>query len=298
VVFIASMAFSASLSRYQNSQVVINLLAGSALLFGLEWVAIILFKQPFSYPLLWLTTYGMAVVLGTLVWTTAGEVCDARQAKRLFPLFTSMWILGSVLGNLMTGVIATLVGAEGLILFYAALLGTGFLLARKITSAYFKVEEETDAPFSLVNDVRTGYDFVINSQLFRLIAISSILYSVLFFTVDFPFSERISVTFQNNAEGLAGFKGLFTSVTTAVTFIVSLFLANRVFTKLGIVNSVLIMPITYVVAFALFFVSFNFWGAVGAKFGQLVILGGLAGTAWTALFNVVPPERLRFFDHS
>ncbi len=171
------------------------------------------------------------------------------------------------------------------------MLGAGFLLARKITSAYFKVEEETDVPFSLVNDVRTGYDFVINSQLFRLIAISSILYSVLFFTVDFPFSERISDTFQNNAEGLAGFKGLFTSVTTAVTFIVSLFLANRVFTKLGIVNSVLIMPITYVVAFALFFVSFNFWGAVGAKFGQLVILGGLAGTAWTALFNVVPPER-------
>jgi HEAT repeat protein len=202
-----------------------------------------------------------------------------------------MGILGSVLGNLMTGVIANLVGADGLILFYAALLGAGFLLARKITSGYFKIEDERDVSFSLVNDVRAGYDFVINSQLFRLIALSSILYSVLFFTVDFPFSERISDTFQNNAAGLAGFKGLFTSITTAVTFLVSLFLASRIYTRLGIVNSVLIMPITYVVAFALFFISFNFWGAVGAKFGQLVVLGGLAGTAWTALFNVVPPER-------
>ncbi len=126
VVFIASMAFSASLSRFQNSQVVINLLAGSALLFGVEWVAIILFKQPFSYPLLWLTTYGMAVVLGTLVWTTAGEVCDARQAKRLFPLFTSMGILGSVLGNLMTGVIANWVGAEGLDPVLCSLAGRWF----------------------------------------------------------------------------------------------------------------------------------------------------------------------------
>ena len=291
IVFIASIAFSASLSRFQNSRVVINLLSGSALLFGAEWVAIVLFKQPFSYPLLWLTTYGMGVVLGTLLWTTAGEVCDARQAKRLFPLFTSMGILGSVLGNLLTGVIASLVGAEGLILFYAALLGAGFLLVRQIAGTYFKVEEETDASFSLVNDLRAGYDFVRSSQLFRLIAISSILYSVLFFTVDFPFSERISDTYLNDAAGLAGFKGLFTSVTTAVTFIISLFLANRVYTKLGIVNSVMIMPITYVVAFAIFFVSFNFWGAVGAKFGQLVVLGGLAGTAWTALFNVVPPER-------
>ena len=51
------------------------------------------------------------------------------------------------------------------------------------------------------------------------------------------------------------------------------------------------MPLTYVVAFILFLVSFNFWGAVGARFSQLVVLGGLAGTAWNALFNVVPPER-------
>ncbi|HKJ37636.1 MAG TPA: HEAT repeat domain-containing protein, partial [Anaerolineales bacterium] len=291
VVFIASMAFSAGLSRFQNSSVVINLLAGAAILFGVEWVAIVLFKQSFSYPLLWLTTYGMAVVLGTLLWTAAGEVCDARQAKRLFPLFTSMGILGSVLGNLLTGTIASHVGTEGLILFYAILLASAFLLTRKIASAYFKPEADTDIPFSLVNDVRAGYDFVRNSQLFRMIAISSILYSILFFTVDFPFSERISIEFADDPARLAGFKGLFTSITTAVTFLVSLLLANRLYTRLGIVNSVLIMPLTYVAAFTVFFISFNFWGAVGAKFGQLVILGGLTGTAWNALFNVVPAER-------
>ena len=291
VVFIASIVFSAGLSRFQNAAVVINVLAGAAILFVVEWVALILFKQPFSYPLLWLTTYGMAVVLGTLLWTAAGEICDARQAKRLFPLFTSMGILGSVLGNLITGAIATLAGAEGLILSYAILLGTAFLLTREIASSYFKPEAEVDVPFNLINDVRAGYDFVRNSQLFRLIAVSSILYSILFFTVDFPFSERISVAYSNDAAGLAGFKGLFTSVTTAVTFLISLLLANRVYTRLGIVNSVLIMPLTYVVAFVIFFVSFNFWGAVGAKFGQLVILGGLTGTAWNALFNVVPAER-------
>jgi len=291
VVFIASIAFSAALSKYQNSSVVINLLAGSAVLFGVEWAAIILFKQQISFPLLWITAYGMGVVIGTLLWTTAGEVCDARQAKRLFPLFASLGILGSVLGNLLTGVIASLIGAEGLVLFYAILLGVGFFLVRKIAASYFKIEEESDVSFSLVNDLRAGYDFVRNSQLFRLIAVSSILYSILFFTVDFPFSERVSNEYLNNAEGLASFKGLFTSVTTAVTFLISLFLANRLYTRLGIVNSVLIMPVTYIVAFAVFFLSFDFWGAVGAKFGQMIILGGLAGTAWNALFNVVPADR-------
>ncbi len=290
-VFFVFIVFSASLSRFQNAAVIKYLLAGSAILFAIEWLAIILFRSSVSYPFLWLTTYGMGVVLGTLLWTSAGEVCDARQAKRLFPLFTSMGILGSVLGNLLTGVIASLAGAEGLVLFYAVSLGAGFWLVRMIARAYFKPEPEASESFSLIKDLRTGYDFVSRSQLFRLIAVSSILYSILFFTVDFPFSERISNAYANDAAGLAAFKGLFTSVTTIVTFLVSLLLANRLYTRLGIVNGVLIMPVTYILAFVLFFISFNFWGAVGARFGQLVILGGVMGTAWNALFNVVPPER-------
>jgi HEAT repeat protein len=291
VAFLASIIFSASLSRFQNSSVVINLLAGAVLLFSAEWILIVLVGNPISYPALWLTTYGLGIVLGTLLWTVAGEVCDARQAKRLFPLFASMGILGSVIGNSITGIIATAAGTASLIIFYVLLLGIGFVVVRRITGEYFKLEPEVNIRFSLVNDIRAGYEFVRGSQLFRLIALSSILYSILFFTVDFPFSERISIQYANNSAGLAGFKGLFTSITTAVTFLVSLFLANRLYTKLGIVNSVLIMPIAYVLTFIIFFISFNFWGAVGARFGQLVILGGLGGTAWNALFNVVPSDR-------
>ncbi len=291
VVFLASVAYSASLTRFQNASVVVNLLAGSFLLFAMEWVAIVLFGSSLSYPALWLTTYGMSVVLGTMLWTVAGEICDARQAKRLFPIFTSMGILGSVLGNSLTGIAANNLGTNSLIILYALLLAAGLSLTRIITKDYFVHETSMHLRFSMVNDIRAGYDFVRGSGLFRLVAVSSILYSVLFFTVDFPFSERVSDFYQNDAAGLAGFKGTFTSVTTAVTFLVSLFLANRLYTKLGIVNSVLIMPITYVVAFVIFFASFNIWGAMGARFSQLVVLGGLMGTAWNALFNVVPPDR-------
>jgi len=291
IVFIASMAYSASLTRFQNASVVINLMAGAFVLFAVEWVVIIRFGNSISYPILWLTTYGMNAVLGTMLWTVAGEVCDARQAKRLFPFFTSMGILGSVLGNSLTGLVANNLGANSLIILYAIFLVVGFFLVRRIAKDYFVPEILTNIRFSMVNDIRAGYDFVRGSGLFRLIALSSILYSILFFTVDFPFSERISDFYQNDAAGLAGFKGTFTSVTTAVTFLVSLFLANRIYTRLGIVNSVLIMPLTYVVAFVVFFASFNIWGAMGARFFQLVVLGGLAGTAWNALFNVVPPDR-------
>ncbi|NJC95525.1 MAG: MFS transporter [Anaerolineae bacterium] len=291
VVFLASIVYSASLTRFQNSRVVIFLLAGAFVMFAIEWLLNIHFDSALSFPVLWLTTYGMSVVLGTLLWNVAGEICDARQAKRLFPLFASMGILGSVVGNSLTGLIAKVAGTDSLIVLYAVLLAVGFALTRQIVRGHFKPKPVVNTRFDLAKDVRAGYDFVRGSQLFRLIAVTSILYSILFFTVDFPFSERLSSAYLNDAAGLAGFKGTFTGITTAVTFLVSLFLANRLYTRLGIINSILIMPVTYLLAFVAFFVSFNIWGAVGARFGQLVILGGVAGTAWNAMFNVVPSER-------
>ncbi|MCI0553365.1 MAG: HEAT repeat domain-containing protein [Anaerolineae bacterium] len=290
VVFLASIAYSASLSRFRDASVVLNLMAGAAVLFVIERAAIALFGAP-VYSVLWLTTFGMSVVIGTLLWTVAGEVCDARQAKRLFPLFTSMGILGSVLGNLFTGIAASLAGTANLIVLYVILLSVGFFLIRAITRSYFRPKAIGKTKFSLIDDMRAGYEFVRESRLFSLIAWSSILYSVLFFTVDFPFSQIVSLQYSDDAAGLAGFKGLFTSITTAVTFLVSLFLANRLYTRLGIVNSILIMSITYVVGFIVFFVSFTFGGAIIARFSQLVVLGGIMGTAWNALFNVAPPER-------
>jgi HEAT repeat protein/ATP/ADP translocase len=291
VVFIGSIMYSASLSRFQNASVVTYLFGGIAALFFAEWVAIVFLKLSI-YPLLWLTAFGMSVILGTMIWTTAGEVCDARQAKRLFPLFTSMGILGSVLGNALTGVFANLAGTENLVLLYALLLSVGFIVARLVARKYFKPEIVLpNARFSPLGDVRSGYEFVSGSGLFKIVAVTSIMYSVLFFAVDFPFSEALSIQFEGDEAGLAGFKGAFTGITTLVTFLVSLVLANRLYTRLGIVNTILIMPLAYVVGFVVFYFFFNIQGAVFARFTQLVVLGGLLGTAWNALFNVIPSER-------
>jgi len=290
IVFVVSMGYTASLGRFQNANVVLWFLAGFVFLLLGEWVAIELFHVSIAQ-IFWLTVNGMNVVLSTLLWTTAGEVCDARQAKRLFPLFTSVGILGSVLGNSLTGVFAGILGANNLILVYAAVLGGGVILLREITNAYFKPEVPSMVEYSFVGDLRSGFDFVRTSGLFRLVAITAILYSVLFFTIDFPFSQSVSKEFLGNEVQVANFKGLFSSAATLVTFFVSLFLANRLYTKLGIVNSILIMPVTYILGLAAFAIFFRFEGAVPVRFIQQVMLGGVMGTAWNALFNVVPIER-------
>lgn len=287
LTFLITLLYTVGLGRFLKRRFFSGLLAGAIAMLLLERLAV-QFELPAFYPLLWLSISVLAMILGTFVWNVAGEVCDPRQAKRLFPLFASAGILGSVVGNLITGAAAQALGTENLLVLYALLLGLGWWLTRQIPlGASLPV---TGRQSSILADLRAGFDFARSSVLLRLMALASILFSVLYFSVAFPFSKVAAASFPDEA-GVAGFLGLFSSITTAVTFLVSLLIANRVYARLGIVNSILMLPLTYIFGFAVFAAAYSLPGAVTARFTQLVILSGLAGTAWNALFNIAPPEK-------
>ncbi len=289
VTFVLTLAYSAGLGRLGRSVFFQALILGVMALLLIERLALV---RPFQllYPILWLTVSCMGMILGTFTWNLAGEVSDARQAKRLFPLYASAGILGSVLGNSVTGLIAKVLGTDNLLIFYAILLGLSYFLTRAIAIKYFSPVKAGGKSSSLLDDLRSGFDFVRGSPLMKLVAYASVLFSILFFAIAFPFSKVVTASFADEAS-VAGFLGLFSSITTAVTFLVSLLLANRIYARLGIVNSVFLMPLVYIFGFLVFAGQYSLNGAILARFTQMVVLSGVAGTAWNALFNVVPSQK-------
>jgi HEAT repeat protein len=289
LTIVTTLSYATALGRFERGSFYSMLLGGFIVLLLLERGAIV-FSYPSLYPIVWLSINGMGLLLGTFVWNIAGEVCDTRQAKRLFPLFASAGILGSVLGNAMTGVTARLLGTDNLFILYAVLLGIAFYATRLIARHHFRRERITREKSNLWKDLRAGYDYVRLSPLMQLVAYASVLFSVLFFSIAFPFSKVVTASFTDEAE-VAGFLGLFYSISTASTFLVSLFLASRIYTRLGIINGIFLLPLTYIFSFAVFAGRYELSGAAVARFAQLVILSGIAGTAWNALFNVVPSQK-------
>ncbi len=286
---IVTTAYAAGLGRFHRSRFFQWVLLGTVVVLLAERVALL---RPFSllYPVIWLTISCIGFVLGTFVWNVAGEVSDTRQAKRLFPLYTSAGILGSVVGNSVTGLAARWLGTEDLLILFAALLGISYFLTRSVATGYFPPARAPEKGASFWSDMRAGYDFVRGSALMRLVAYASVLFSILFFAIAFPFNKVVTASFPDEA-GVAGYLGLFSGITTAVTFLVSLLLANRVYARLGIVNSVLVLPVTYLLGFVVFASNYSLAGGVAARFAQLIVLQGIAGTAWSALFNVVPSQK-------
>lgn len=201
ITFMATLLYTVGLGRFLQRRFFTGLLAGAMGMLLLERLAL-LSDLPIIYPLLWLSVSVLAMILGTFVWNVAAEVCDSRQAKRLFPLFASAGILGYVAGNLITGIFAQAIGTENLLVLYAVLLGMGLWLVRRVPLA--SVPPAAGKQARILADLRAGYDFVRASPLLRMVAFASILFSILYFSIAFPFSKVTAASFPDEA-GVAGF---------------------------------------------------------------------------------------------
>lgn len=296
MTFFVTIAFTNGLGRFEMGRYFGVLFLGIVVILLVERAAISLDplalgvgkRASLLYPLVWLSINVISAMLGIMIWNVAGVVCNTRQAKRLFSIFASAGILGGMVGNLVTGPLAHAIGTENLLVLTGALLLVSLWLLRSIARQFFGPKRPR--VLSLLEDIRASLTVARGSRLIRYIIYASILFSILFFSMSFPFSQVVSASFDTEA-GVAGFLGLFSSMVTGITLIASLLMANRLYARIGIGNSVLLLPIMYLAGFILWLVKFNLATAVIARLAQMVVLGGVANTAWLAFFNVIPPEK-------
>ncbi len=295
---VAALAYGAALGRASRTPLLAGILLGSGALL-IAGRLVIAAGIDGIVPFIWLLTYAAGAIAVTISWTVAGSVFDARQAKRLFPLCTGAAIGGSFVGTLTSGPVAREAGTELLMVIEAVLLAAvaGLIVAIARTGRVrMPARLQTD---SVAADLRTGFDEVARSPLFRLVAVAYVLFSVLFFCVTFPFLQAASAVFPNEAD-LATALGLISAAVTATSFVVTLLIANRVYARFGVATAALVLPVVYVAGFALWLVQFSFATAAIVRFTQQVAQRGLSNAIWSAFYNVVPSARraqvLAFMD--
>jgi hypothetical protein len=248
---------------------------------GMSWV----------FPAMWLAMNVVTTLIGIITWGVASAVCDTRQAKRLFPVFNAGRIGGSVVGGLLTGVLVGALHAENLLFVWAGSLLVGFGLV--VLLFRFRPPAPGDPPADrggVVVEMGRGFSIVRRSELLRLLAIALVLFSALYFTLALPFTRTVRAAYPD-ADALAAFLGLFNGAITIAALLLSLFLANRIYARIGVVNSLVAFTAIYVVGFVALALRPGFATVVGFRFAQMTWLTGVADTAYQALFNPVPPDR-------
>jgi HEAT repeat protein len=294
VTFVNLMAIAALMGRVRRERLYLLVPAVLALLLVGERVLVALNLRWF-YPVLWLGKDVMNALQGLVIWGLASAVCDTRQAKRLFPLFTAGSILGSVVGASSTPLLVNVLHAENLLLVWAGALGAAFalvwaLMGRAKGGSGERRRAVRRKPPGFVEEIQKGYRVVRKSPLLLWMSAAAILFSVLWFSYLLPFSRLAAEQFPD-ADQLAAFFAAFQSLYTVGALLASLFLANRLFARFGLMNMLLAYPGLYLIGFiALLFVPvFNV--LVAARFVKLIWSQGIAETVWNASLNVISVER-------
>ena len=84
-----------------------------------------------AYPILYQLLYLLDSVLLVFLWNMAGDLFNARQGKRIFPLVTASQVLGTTIGSFVTGPLTLVVGQDPtLLIFGTVCLGTAIFLGR------------------------------------------------------------------------------------------------------------------------------------------------------------------------
>lgn len=277
------------------------LLIMAALLVGARLLLTV--TQNWVYPTLWLGKEVLNTLLGLLSWGVAGIVCDTRQAKRLFPLFGAGRILGSVLGGLSTQLLVSLIRTENLLLAWAGMMALAFGLGWLLLSGGrpagfqkpggshpFRKGRAPNAFAAFLGEMQQGYQYVRRSSLMRWVSVAAILFSILYFSIALPFSKGVTTQFPDE-DSLAGFLGLFNGLHTAAAFLASLFIANRLFARFGVVNMVLVFGGIYLLGFGALMAFASFPVLIAFRFSQMIWLAGIADAAYQVLFNAIPTTR-------
>ena len=294
---VVALAYGAGIGRFDRRRFLVSVLVAFAAVVLVERL-LVMGDASAVVPVVWISVYVIGAILLTVMWTVAGAALDARQAKRLFPICTSAAIIGGFIGTLSAGPLAATVGTENLLVVYAALL----LAGGGLTAATAGGSPRRDAPepaTTLLAELRAGFDYVRASRLLRLVAAAYVLFAVLLFSLSFPFLRAMGEGFDSEAE-LATALGFLSAAITGASFLISVFVANRLYARVGIAGAALALPLVYLGGFALWLVQFNLATAMVVRFAQQVTQRGISNAAWGALYNVVPsrrrPQALAFID--
>ena len=292
LLFVASLGITALLGRVARERLFTLLPLALAALLVVGWLTAQAGIR-WAYPALWLFAGLAFLVQGSYLWGIAGLVTDTRQAKRLFPLFGAGGIAGAALGGLVTQPLAAWLQPANLLLLWAGVLVATSGLARLVLARWApgagRIRRGRDR-ITALGAIREGYRTVRRSALLRWMSAGAVLLSVLLYSLYLPFSRAALDEFPDAAE-LAGFLGVFSGISTAVALLISLFVANRLYSRFGTPVILLAYAIAYAVGFAVLVLNSSFALLIAVRFFQVVWMQGLANSAWEAMINVTPPER-------
>jgi len=244
-----------------------------------------------AYPILYQLLFLLDSILLVYLWNMAGDLFDARQGKRIFPLITAGQVLGTTFGSFSTKPLTWIVGDDPTLLVFGFVCLATALFLLKTGSGLLGTTRKTAGPAkTAVSTVRITEvpGLIAKYPIVRYLIITGLIPNLLLPIFFYQFSVIANNTFTSE-QALISFLSIFRGVTTLLTFVLLLFM-GRVYSTMGLTNASLLHPINFTVLFTSLTAFFNIYVAMYGQFTVILIQRAIAGPVNKILYSILPAD--------
>jgi HEAT repeat protein len=245
-----------------------------------------------AYPILYQLLFLLDSILLVYLWNMAGDLFDARQGKRIFPLITAGQVLGTTLGSFTTKPLTLLIGDDPTLIFFGVVcLGVGIFLFRTGPSLFGATRPKrgpAKAASSGTKKLTEVPGLIAKYPIVRYLIITGLIPNILLPIFFYQFSVIANNTFTSE-QSLISFLSIFRGMTTLMTFVL-LFFMGRLYQRMGLTNASLVHPINFTILFTSLGAFFNIYVAMYGQFTAILIQRAIAGPVNKILYSIIPPD--------
>jgi len=219
---------------------------------------------------------------------------ESQQAKRLVPLLLAAGQIGTVCGGLAVAALVGVVGANGLVLVWAALAISSVVLVRQHhqrrgPSRFYRARRVSGGVGAIVQQLRDGLAYTRESSLLRAASVALLGMVITFYILSYSVSRIYAAAFAGE-ESLGAFLGVLTAVTSAAAIGIQLFVTGRLVDRFGLQRANLVYPISNLGVFALLALTFTLPAALLGSVVKEVLLPAIRRPVRNLFFNALPDE--------
>lgn len=242
-----------------------------------------------SYPILYQLLHLLDSLLLVYLWNMAGDLFDARQGKRIFPLITAGQVLGTTLGSFATKPVTLAIGEDPtLLVFGAVCLAVAIFLGTTGSSLFGKSVPKTASAKENTVQITKVPGLMMKYPIVRYLIITGLIPNILLPIFIYQFNVIANQTFPSE-QSLISFLSIFRGTTTMTTFVL-LFFMGRLYSSMGLTNASLVHPINFSILFTSLTAFFNIYVASYGQFTVILIQRAIAGPVNKILYSIIPSE--------
>ncbi len=232
----------------------------------------------------------------TQFWILVNDIYHPRQAKRLIGFLVSGGLLGGIAGSLLARFLAQVLGTTDLLLICPFLLLPCIPIVSILHKKTVEISDSQKQPMAPKEGTRTGYleSITIIRKNRYLLILSAIMALAIVITtmVDFQFNSVVERAFEEQ-DARTAFLGAFFTGLLVFSYLVHVFLTNRILRYFGMRLALSIAPLFLLVTSIASFIlpsAFLLYWATLIKGGDKSLAHSLNQSVRELLYIPISPE--------